>query len=304
MPWLGLADSLLRDPIPKSVRDASGRLRPPVPLGRRIELPGRGTMFVREVEGPPGAPTVVLLHGWMASGGLNWFRVFEALGREFRVLAPDLRGHARGQRSRQFRLADCADDVAAMCRVMRVDPVLVVGYSMGGPVAQLLWRRHRDLVAGLVLCATSDSFVFGPSEGRALRHALAALGSIAHVAERALDVPASALRTVVWPRRPADFLAWATAELGRHSVHMLAEAALSVGGYRASDWISRVDVPTGIVVTTRDLTVSPSMQFRLAESIPHATVHPVDGGHSVCVRERFVAPLVDACTTVASRAIG
>jgi len=303
VPWLHLADSLLHDPVPRAVRDASGRLRLPVPLGRRIELPGRGSMFVREVEGPPGAPTVVLLHGWMASGGLNWFRVFEALGREFRVLAPDLRGHARGQRSRQFRLADCADDVAVMCRVMGVDPVLVVGYSMGGPVAQLLWRRHPDLVAGLVLCATSDSFVFGPIEGRALRRSLAALGSVANVAERAVDVPVAALRTVLGSRRPADFVAWATAELGRHSIHMLAQAALSVGGYHA-DWISQVDVPTGVVVTTRDMTVSPSTQLRLAESIPHATVHPVDGGHSVCVRERFVAPLVDACTTVASRAIG
>ena len=187
--------------------------------------------------------------------------------------------------------------------VLHADPVLVVGYSMGGPVAQLVWRRHPDLVAGLVLCATSDSFVFGPSEGRALRGALAALGSVANVAERALEVPAAALRAVVGSRRSADFVTWATAELGRHSGHMLAQAALSVGGYRA-DWISRVDVPTGVVVTTRDVTVPPSMQFRLAESIPHATVHPVDGGHGVCVRERFVAPLVDACTTVASRAIG
>ena len=32
-------------------------------------------------EGPPGAPTLLLLHGWIASGGLNWFRVFEPLAR-------------------------------------------------------------------------------------------------------------------------------------------------------------------------------------------------------------------------------
>jgi pimeloyl-ACP methyl ester carboxylesterase len=304
VPWLHLADTLLRDPVPRAVRDASGRLRLPVPLGRRLELPGRGTMFVREVTGPPGAPTVVLLHGWMASGGLNWFRVFEALGQEFRVLAPDLRGHARGVRAPVFRLEDCADDVAAMCHVLRVDPALVVGYSMGGPVAQLLWRRHPELVAGLVLCATSDGFAFGPSEGRALRRALAVLGSLAHVAERTFDLPATALRNVLGASRPVDFVTWATSELARHSLHMLAEAAVSVGGYRAGDWISRVDVPTGVVVTTRDLTVPVAAQLRLAEAIPRATVHPIDGGHNVCVRERFAPPLVDACTAVASRAVG
>ena len=52
---------------------------PPIPLGRRVELPGRGTTFIREVEGPPGAPTVLLLHGLMASGGLNWYQAFEPL---------------------------------------------------------------------------------------------------------------------------------------------------------------------------------------------------------------------------------
>ena len=33
-----------------------------------------------------------------------------------------------------------------------------VGYSMGGPVAQLVWRRHRQRVQGLVLCATAPFF--------------------------------------------------------------------------------------------------------------------------------------------------
>jgi pimeloyl-ACP methyl ester carboxylesterase len=45
---------------------------PRLPFGRRIELPDRGTTFVRRLAGPPGAPTVLLLHGWVASAGLNW----------------------------------------------------------------------------------------------------------------------------------------------------------------------------------------------------------------------------------------
>ena len=131
----------------------------PVPLGRRVELPGRGTTFVREVPGPPGAPTVLLLHGWIASGGLNWFQAFEPLSEHFRVVAPDLRGHGRGIRSRRrFRLADCADDVAALLDELGdVGPVIAVGYSMGGPVAQLLWKRHPERVRGLVICATGPT---------------------------------------------------------------------------------------------------------------------------------------------------
>src|SRR5687768_15991987 len=112
-------------------------------MGRRVELPGRGTTFIREVPGPPGAPVVVLLHGLLASGGLTWLDSFGPLGRRYRVVAVDLRGHARGLRSpRRFRLADCADDIAALLDVLGVESAVAVGYSMGGPVAQLLWHRH------------------------------------------------------------------------------------------------------------------------------------------------------------------
>ena len=70
----------------------------------RVRLAGRGTTFVREVPGPPGAPTVVLLHGWFASGGLNWYRVFGPLSEHFRVIAPDLRGHGESVQSTNSRI--------------------------------------------------------------------------------------------------------------------------------------------------------------------------------------------------------
>ena len=131
---------------------------PPIPLGRRVELPGRGTTFVREIPGPPGAPTVVLLHGLIASGGLNWFQAFAPLSEHFRVLAPDMRGHGRGIRTwSRFRLADCADDVAALLDHLEVDRVVAAGYSMGGPIAQLLWHRHPEKVAGWTRGRSSSS---------------------------------------------------------------------------------------------------------------------------------------------------
>src|SRR3954469_21660305 len=129
-----------------------------VPRGRFVELPGRGRTYVREMAGPPGAPTLVLLHGLAATGGLNWFASFEPLSRHFRVVALDHRGHGRGIRAPRFRLADCADDVAALADVLGVERFVAVGYSMGGPIAQLTWQRHRDRVEGLVLCATSRNF--------------------------------------------------------------------------------------------------------------------------------------------------
>ena len=130
---------------------------PDLPSGRVVTLTGRGTTYVRECgEGPP----LLLLHGWTANADLNWAHCFAPLadaGR--RVIALDHRGHSRGIRDpRPFRLEDCADDAAALVRELGLGPVVAVGYSMGGPIAQLLWQRHPHLVDGLVLCATARTF--------------------------------------------------------------------------------------------------------------------------------------------------
>ena len=269
-----------------------------LPFGHRVELPDRGTTFVRRVDGPPGAPTLLLLHGWVASAGLNWFRVFEPLGAHFNLVAPDLRGHGRGLRTPSvFRLADCADDCAATLVELGTGPVIAVGYSMGGPVAQLMWRRHRDLVDGLVLCATSAGFV----PHRLLRNAY-----------QASMLAATAMARVAWPSRLlppvpmvnlrlATMPAWAAAEMRRHDWRMIIEAGHSISTYSAHRWIGDVDVPTAVVCTTEDRGVSPSLQLATAEAIRGATVHSVADGHLACANPRFVDPLRKACLDVAGR---
>ncbi len=277
-----------------------------LPPGRRVELEGRGTTFVREVAGPPGAPTLVLLHGWVASGGLNWFRTFDALGQHFRVLAPDLRGHGRGIRSwRRFRLSDCADDVAELCRVLDAGPVIAVGYSMGGAVAQLLWRRHRELVAGLVLCATSHHILPGVRERLLFTTWMSAIAGTTRLGELTAYLPRSVARALVpLPRtrsaRPRTLARWAAAEMARHDWRLLLEAGVAIGRFDARRWIGDVDVPTAVVVTTQDRALGARPQLELA--IPGAVIHRIEDGHVACAREEFAAPLVGACLDVARRA--
>jgi pimeloyl-ACP methyl ester carboxylesterase len=129
---------------------------PPLPPGRVVSLPGRGEIFVRESDGPPAAPAVLLLHGWTASADLNFFPVYDCLAGTYRVIAPDARGHGRGMRpAGPFSLEDCADDAAALLDLAGADRVIAVGYSMGGPIAMLLARRHPGRVKALVMQATA-----------------------------------------------------------------------------------------------------------------------------------------------------
>ena len=136
-----------------------------IPRTRLVELPGRGTTRVWECAGPRGAQTLVLIHGVTFTVELNWAKIFAPLGRHFRVAAADLRGHGDGIRAgSRFRLEDCADDVAALAGVLGIGRFAAVGYSMGGIVAQLLYRRHAALVSGLVLCSTARDVRGSPAE--------------------------------------------------------------------------------------------------------------------------------------------
>jgi len=284
-----------------TVRGVAG---PPLPLGRRVELPRRGTTFVRTVEGPKDAPTVLLLHGWMASAGLNWFSAFEPLSQHFNVVAPDLRGHARGLRARRvFRLADCADDCAETLVQLGTGPVIAVGYSMGGPIAQLFWRRHRDLCEGLVLCATSSTFVPGTRERVFFTGMMLAAAASTRVGGWATNLPG--VPRVLLPtlqRVPTTMPEWAAAEFRRHDWRMIVEAGHSLGTFSSARWVNEVDVPTAVIVTAVDRAVSPACQRNLGASIPSASTFMIDDGHLACMHDAFAATLIEACHEVADRA--
>ena len=302
--WADVLDVLVRDGVPKSCTGPDGRPRPPVPLGRRVALEGRGTTFVREVAGPPHAPTLVLLHGWMASGGLNWFRTFELLAEDFHVIAPDLRGHARGLRSSYaFGLADCADDLAAMLDELSIGPVVVAGYSMGGSVAQLLQRRHPEKVRGLVLSATAAWFPVGAPAARPIDAALGTLAAGVRLGGHLAQVPSAPLRAAR-SRRPSpsrDFVQWTISEFRRHDLRHLVEAARAATAFDSRPWLRDVDVPAAVVVTTRDRVVPAHRQLEAAALIGGVSVYEVDGGHAGCARERFAEPFRDACRDVTVR---
>ena len=90
---------------------------------------------------------------------------------------------------------------------------------------------------------------------------------------------------------PTSFRRWAGAEMRRHDPRLVMEAANAVGNYDARSWINKVDVPTTLVVTTNDRAIPPIEQLRLLLAIPHASVHQIDDGHTVCAKRSFAAPI-------------
>jgi 3-oxoadipate enol-lactonase len=257
-----------------------------------------GTLAVRDIAGPPDAPALLLLHGWTATADLNFYACYRALAQRWRVVAFDHRGHATGLRSRKtFRLEDCADDAALVADALGIASFVAVGYSMGGPIAQLLWQRHRDRVDGLVLCATAPYFAGRRPE----RLSFLGLSGLAALARFTPSQARAWLTDQLYLQRKSQtWDAWAIEQVSTHDWRMVLEAGRAIGEFSSSDWIGDIDVPTAVVVTMLDQVVPLRRQVRLVEWIPEAEPFRVAAGHDACVTDaaHFVPQLVRAVSWV------
>jgi 3-oxoadipate enol-lactonase len=216
---------------------------------RDIELPGRGRTSIREVHGPQGAPTLVLLHGLAATGRLNWFATLRSLSERFRVIVVDHRGHGRGIRTHHFRLADCADDAVAIADHLGIESLIAVGYSMGGPIAKLCWSRHRDRVRGLVLCATANHFVRPEARGVASAVFPGMIVTARLIPGFFRDRIIDGMTRGLPQGERRDFV---RQEMENTDPATVMQATRALIRFSSHDWAAGIDVPTAVVITTED----------------------------------------------------
>jgi pimeloyl-ACP methyl ester carboxylesterase len=274
---------------------------PWLPAGGLLRIEGRGEFFVRTHTGADrSAPTVLLLHGWTASTDLQFFTAYEALADHFSFVGIDHRGHGRGLRSpAPFRLEDAADDAAAVVRELGTGPVVVVGYSMGGPIGLHLARRHPDLVRGLVVQATSLEWTETRRE-RALWRVLPIAGSWLRSKgyRRYLN---RAVPKLIGAGHPMErYVPWLLSEMSRNDPFAMVDAGRALAGYDARPWAAMLGVPAGSLITTRDRLVSVAKQRALASRLG-ATVRELPADHFAPIEDPggFAALTVELIDVVA-----
>lgn len=275
-----------------------------IPEGSMVELPGRGSTFVTDTPGPtPASPTIVLLHAVGCTGLLTWYPSIRSLSERFRVITFDQRWHGRGIASDEFSLQDCADDVAALVDVLDLGPVIVAGYSMGSIIAQRVWRQHPEITAGLVLCATTDRFRSSVSERLFHQGVEIAMIGAKGVSRSRTAVRASRSTAAALDIATHDIHDWSLAQMRSTSPWAVGQAVSALGRHHSRPWLSRIDVPTAVVVTRNDKVIPAARQLALARRIPGATIHDIEAGHAACVlqAETFVPALVEAATTTQAR---
>lgn len=109
-----------------------------------------GGLMLNVALGPSTGPPLLLLHGGCANWRV-WSAVAEALSTDWQVTAPDLRGHGRSGRGSRYRIADYADDIAALIALTLAQPGVIVGHSLGGLVAIAVAAGRPELVRAIVL---------------------------------------------------------------------------------------------------------------------------------------------------------
>jgi pimeloyl-ACP methyl ester carboxylesterase len=108
-----------------------------------------GVPIKYEVAGQ-GEPALMFVHCWSCNRGF-WDAQWAHFAPRYRVVRLDLAGHGDSGRERKdYTIEAFGADVAAVVEQLALKRVILIGHSMGGPVAVEAERRLGDRVIGVV----------------------------------------------------------------------------------------------------------------------------------------------------------
>ena len=231
-------------------------------------------------------PALLLLHGFPLDRTIWKHQLATLAG--WRRIAPDLRGMGASEApAGVYSMATYADDMARLLDRLRIQRAVVAGLSMGGYIAFELLRRHRDRVAGLILCDTkaeADS-----AEGKRGRDQ-----SIELVESRGAPALAERMVQMLLGRTTQQTQPQLVQEV-REMISRSPAPGL-VGALRAmkdradsTDLLGAIDVPTLVVVGQEDEITPPAAARKLKEAIPAAALTTIAGAGHVTPLEAPIA---------------
>jgi len=111
-----------------------------------------GTHISYRIDGE-GEP-VILIHGYTASGGLNWRMpgIVKLLQDDYQVIVPDVRGHGKTGPAPDGKYGmESVRDIIRLMDHLNIDQAHIVGYSMGGMMTIKLAVDYPDRVKSAII---------------------------------------------------------------------------------------------------------------------------------------------------------
>lgn len=218
-----------------------------------------------------GSGDPVFLINGTGESSATWGPLLDALAQRYRCIMVDLRDTGGSSSvDDPYAPADLVGDAAAIADALGTGPAHIIGFSLGGAVAQELAIARSDLVRSLVLLSTwprSDPwFVSQMRSWQALRRSF---GPDADGFDRALEPwmfsPATMEDHGVLGRIRAM---WAGApDQSAEAFHRQCEADIA---HDAADRLGTVDAPALVIVGLDDICTPPRYARALADLLPRA----------------------------------
>jgi 3-oxoadipate enol-lactonase len=233
-----------------------------------------GAMHV-QVDGPEAGPPVVFANS-LGTDLRLWDRVLPLLPQNLRMIRYDKRGHGLSGMGGGETLEDHAEDAIAVIEAIAKGPVVFVGLSIGGLIAQRVAERRPDLIRALVLSNTAARLGTGESwQARIGAIQAGGLDSIADAVMERWFAPAF--------RATPDLALW-RAMLARTPAAGYIAACRALASGDQTRATSRLRLPTLVIAGEADGASPVEVVQATAALIPGATFHVIPGaGHLPCV---------------------
>lgn len=99
---------------------------------------------------------LILLHG-LGMNALALQREMDELASQFRVIAPDARGHGRSGKPAEYKLQDHIEDVIALMDHLHIEKAALLGGSMGSYIAQGVAIAVPNRIEKLILVSAKSN---------------------------------------------------------------------------------------------------------------------------------------------------
>ena len=245
----------------------------------RAQVNGIGINYHIEGHGPD----VVLTHG--IGGRLDhWERTTAALAPDYRILSWDVRGFGQSDKPHDPVTPELwTQDLAALLDVISIPRAIILGFSLGGVIAQRFALDYPERTSGLILMNTSSEV--GPKVADRWKQ------TAEQIETDGMEAVAGQGSTLTFSEEfalahPAELQAYRAKRLKNDPV-CYAAACRAVSSYHYTRELERLACPTMILQGAQDRATPPGGSVIMSRHIPGARLEIIEGcGHMMAI-ERF-----------------
>ena len=195
---------------------------------------------------------ILLLHG-LGSTKADWDLQKESFSKEFRVIAPDIRGHGNSSKPEEkeaYGVTKCAEDMKLLLDKLNIAKCMVVGFSMGGAVAFEMAISYSGLISKMVIVNTAPDFnALGEMGEQMIKERTAMLRS------QGMEAMAKKVTEGMFPEEDQENLRRSFySRASRNDLEAYYNSFITLMNWGIGDKVRSIEIPTLVIASDMDYT--------------------------------------------------